>query len=196
MASYGTIQRPSTTSSSSTPSVPTDQPYEPKDSALKRVGDFKLIFPFNIPTTPESAAVRIIKNLGSYGVYYTLFIWLILFISLIPRRKVSLIFLTAMSYVTCLCLLLLRDCVVLQKIIDRRWLLPLLAVVTMVELVVTEAAIHLFVCLGCGIPVVLVHAVLLRPRDDVFVEEASGNVEVLVPLTKDTQNSQFVEDSV
>lgn len=55
---------------------------------------------------------------------------------------------------------------------------------------------HLFVCLGCGIPVVLVHAVLLRLRDDVFVEEASGDgEEVLVPLTKHT-DSQFVADSV
>lgn len=112
--SYGTMQRPAT----STAPLQVDQPDDSKDSTRKRHNDFKLLCPFNIPLSPEAAAVRIIRNLGDFGLYYTLFVWIILFISLVPKRKVSLIFLVAMTVVTCLYLLLLRalpNSVVLQS---------------------------------------------------------------------------------
>lgn len=182
MASYGTMQRPSTTSTSTLPT--TTHPHEPKDTTRKTRNDFKLLFPFNIPATPEAAAVRIIRNLVYFRLYYILFIWTILFITLLPKRKVSLIFLVAMTAVTCLYLVLLRvvpNSVVLHKIIDRRLVLALLAIVTMVELILTRAALHLFLTLGCGTPVVLVHAVL-RVRDDLFVEEEASAAGELVPL--------------
>lgn len=197
MASQGTIQRPSTTSSTS---IPTDQQsYEPKSSALKRVNEFKFIFPFNFPTTPESAAVRIVQNLGSYGDYYTLFIWISLFITLIPERKVSLIYLVATTVVACVYLVLHRDCVVLQRIVDKRLVLALLVVVAMVELILTEAALHLFVTLGCGVPLVLVHAVLLRVRDDEIFVEKESNYSAdgeLAPLRKTSEEDHQFVDSV
>ncbi|PON99749.1 Prenylated rab acceptor [Trema orientale] len=178
MANYGTVQRPSTAS----PSPSTDHPYDPKDSTRKK---FNIICPFNIPTTQEAAAARIIRNLGDFGLYYALFIWLGLFIALIPQRKVSLIYLVAMTYVTGVYLLVLRalpNSVVLNNVIDKRLVLALLAIATMVELILTRAAIHLFASLGIGVPLILVHAVLTI-RDDLFVgEEATSAADQLVPL--------------
>jgi hypothetical protein len=180
MASYGTMYRPGTSSTS----PPTSQADDSKDSTRKKRNDFKLLFPFNMPLTPESAAVRIIRNLRYFGLYYSLFVWIILLISLVPRRKVSLIFLVVMTVVTSLYLVLLRalpNSVVLHRIIDKRLVLALLAIVTAVELILTRAAIHLFVTLACGIPIILVHAVL-RVSDDLFVGEEACAAGELVPL--------------
>ncbi|GLT73415.1 hypothetical protein SLA2020_452760 [Shorea laevis] len=181
MASYGTFYRP--IASSSTSASKADQPDESKDSTRKNRNDFKLLCPFNIPLTPEAAAVRIIRNLRYFGLYYTLFVWIILFISLVPERKHSLIFLVDMTVVTCFFLILLRalpNSVVLQ-VIDRRLVLAVLAVVTAVELILTRAAIHLGVTLACGIPIILVHAIL-RVTDDLFVGEEACAAGGLVPL--------------
>uniref|UniRef100_A0A5B7BZ06 PRA1 family protein n=1 Tax=Davidia involucrata TaxID=16924 RepID=A0A5B7BZ06_DAVIN len=184
MASYGTIHRPHLTSASLTSQ--TDD-----ESKRKNRNNFKLICPFNIPSSPETAAVRIIRNLGSFGLYYTLFVWVILFITLIPKRKVSLIFLVAMTVVTSLYLLLLRllpNSVVLHRIIDKRLVLALLAIVTAVELILTRAAIHLFVTLAAATPVILVHAVV-RVRDDLFVDEEACAAGELVPLVYKKKSS-------
>ncbi|PRQ57230.1 putative prenylated rab acceptor PRA1 [Rosa chinensis] len=190
MASHGTVQRPSTTTSTS-PTLPTTHPHEPKDSTPRVRLEFSLCFPFNIPKTPEAAAARIIRNLSYYRLYYTLFIWIILFITLLPKRKLSLLFLIAMTALTCSFLAVMRlvpaDSVVLQyKIIDRRLVLALLVIATMVELIVTRAAIHLFVTLACATPVILVHAVF-RVRDDLCVEEKASAAGELVPLIKNTE---------
>ncbi|CAK9169530.1 unnamed protein product [Ilex paraguariensis] len=178
MASYGTIHRPSTTTSEPASAPQTD------NSKAKTRTDFKIICPFNIPLTPEAAAVRIIRNLGYFGLYYALFIWVILFITLVPKRKLSLILLVAMTIVACLYLLLLRalpDSVVLHRIIDKRFVLFLLVVITAVELILTRAAIHLFVTLAATIPIVLVHAIF-RVREDLFVNEEASAAGELVPL--------------
>ncbi|KAM5554545.1 PRA1 family protein F2 [Rosa sericea] len=190
MASHGTVQRQSTTTSTS-PTLPTTHPHEPKDSTPRVKLEFSLCFPFNIPKTPEAAAARIIRNLSYYRLYYTLFIWIILFIALLPERKLSLIFLIAMTALTCSFLAVMRlvpaDSVVLQyKIIDRRLVLALLVIATMVELIVTDAAIHLFVTLACATPVILVYAVF-RVRDDLCVEEEASAAGELVPLIKNTE---------
>lgn len=82
----------------------------------------------------------------------------------------------------------------LQRIVDKRFVLALLVVVAMVELILTEAAIHLFVTLGCGIPLVLVHAVLLRLREDAFLEEEGYSADrEHVLLTKTGEDHQFVD---
>ncbi|GLT73416.1 hypothetical protein SLA2020_452770 [Shorea laevis] len=66
-------------------------------------------------------------------------------------------------------------------VIDRRLVLALLAIVTAVELILTRAAIHLGVTLACGIPIILVHAIL-RVTDDLFVGEEACAAGELVPL--------------
>ncbi|KAE8038554.1 hypothetical protein FH972_011053 [Carpinus fangiana] len=183
MASYGTMQRP--TASSSTSASKGDQPDYSKDSTRKKCNDFKLLCPFNVPISSEAAAVRIIRNLGYFGLYYTIFVWIILFISLVPKRKVSLIFLVAMTLVTCFYLVLLRalpnSVGLLDKVVDKWLVLVFLAAVTAVELILTRAGIHLCVTLACGIPIILVHAVL-RVTDDLFVGEEACAAGELVPL--------------
>ncbi|KAK9273401.1 hypothetical protein L1049_018211 [Liquidambar formosana] len=190
-STHGAMQRPST-ASTSTPMAQTD---DLKGSTQKRRNDFKILCPFNIPSSPEATAVRIIRNLSSYGEYYTIFVWVILFISLIPERKVSLIYLVAMTVVTCLYLLLLRDLpnsVVLHKIIDKRLVLAVLAIATAIELILTDAAIHLLATLAAGIPIILVHAVL-KTRDDQFVNEEACAAGELVPLVNQKSDDAELE---
>ncbi|XP_028804665.1 uncharacterized protein LOC114759623 [Neltuma alba] len=181
MATFGANQRIPT---SSPPLSSDDQPCEPKAPHEKQ---FTLNFycPFSIPLTPESAALRVIRNLGNLGLYYTLFVWIILFITLIPQRKVSLILLVIMSYVTTLYLLLLRaypSSYVLHRVIDKRFVLSLLAIATMVQLIVTGAGIHLGVTLACSVPLVLLHAVLWISHHEISENfDASGAAE-LAPL--------------
>lgn len=155
-----------------------------KASTRKNRNNFKLICPFNLPPTPEAAAVRIIRNLSYFGLYYVLFMWVILFIALLPKRKVSLVFLVVMTVVTCLYVLVLRllpNSVVLHKVIDKRLVFALIVIVTAVEMVLTRAAIHFFVTVAAATPVVMVHAVL-RVRDDLFVNEENCAAGELVPL--------------
>ncbi|XP_028804641.1 uncharacterized protein LOC114759603 [Neltuma alba] len=186
MASFGTTQRIPT---SSTPiSSSTNEPYEPKAPREKQFKDFNLYCPVNIPLTPVSAALRIIRNLGNLGLYYTLFVWIILFIALIPERKVSLILLVIMSYVTTLYLLLLRaypSSYVLHRVIDKRFVLALLAIATMVQLIVTRAGIHLGVTLACSMPLVLFHSVLWISHQEISENIEASGVEELAPLSDD-----------
>lgn len=168
----------------------TTQTYEPKDPQqklhdFKMYHDFKIYCPFNIPLTSEAAGIRIIRNLRNLGLYYTLFVWIILFITLIPKRKLSLILLVIMTYVTTLYCLLLRACpnsVMLHRIIDKKFVLALLVFATVVQLVVTEAGIHLAVTIACVVPLVLVHAVLWVSHYAFETEDGSGCVEDLAPL--------------
>ncbi|KAL8495704.1 hypothetical protein ACS0TY_019720 [Phlomoides rotata] len=140
-------------------------------------------FPFNIPSTPESAGVRIVKNLQRFGLYYSTFIWTVLFIALVPQRKVSVIFLVAMTEVVFLYFLLLRalpDSQILHRIIDKRFVLFLVFVVTCVELILTRAAVHLFIVLGATVPIVVLHAVLMRTEEVFVKEEVGGEMARLV----------------
>lgn len=180
MASYGTLQRPNSISSS-TPLTSTVDPDESKNWTTKKQNDssrpeFRLVLPFNIPSNPEAAAVRIIRNLEHFALYYAHFVWIILFISLIPARKVSLIYLVIMTYVASLYLLLLRalpNSCNIDKYVDRRLVLAVIAIATMVELIVTDAGLHLLITLSAAIPVVLLHAALWV-RLDASVDEKTG----------------------
>ncbi|KAJ9189186.1 hypothetical protein P3X46_000512 [Hevea brasiliensis] len=179
MASYGAIQRPSATPRS----VTTVDSSDLRDSTtgtnwndFKRA-EFKLVCPFKIPSSPEAAAQRIIRNLGHFALYYTHFVWIILFISLIPQRKVSLILLVIMTYVGSLYLLLLSavpSSNIIHEILDKRLVLPVIVVATMVELVLTDAGLHLLLTLAGSLPVVLVHAVLWVIEDFSVEEESYG----------------------
>ncbi|XP_054791552.1 uncharacterized protein LOC129297213 [Prosopis cineraria] len=198
MASLGTIQR--IPNSSKSPSS-TDEPYEPKAPDEKQFSDFNFYCPLNIPLTLEAAALRIIRNLGNLGLYYTLFVWIILFITLIPAREVSLILLVIMTYVTTLYLLLLRahpNSYLLHRVLDKRFVLALLAIATMVQLILTSAEIHLGVTLACSMPIVFLHAVLWISYQEVISEnhfEASSVAE-LAPLSDRSKNGREGPDMV
>lgn len=78
-----------------------------------------------------------------------------------------------MTYIGSLFLLLLRavpSSNIVHKILDKRVVLPLIFVATVVQLVVTDAGLHLLVTLAGSLPVVLVHAVLWV-REEFSVEE-------------------------
>lgn len=163
MASIGPVQRPSITAqaSDSMPQIDSSTASHKKDHGYS----FKFICPFSIPPTSEAAAVRIIKNLLFFGLYYLLFVYIVLFITLIPRRKVSLVFLVAMREIAFLYLLLLRalpNSFILNKTINKFFVLFLLCVITGVEMIVTRAGIHLLITLVSTTPVILFHAAFWR----------------------------------
>ncbi|KAK6162690.1 hypothetical protein DH2020_002531 [Rehmannia glutinosa] len=180
MASYGTTtHRPSPNS----PPPPPSQDNESENPSPKKLYTFSFSFPFNIPSTPESAAVRIIRNLENFSLYYAIFVWTVLFIILIPQRKVSVIYLVAMTEVSFLYFVVLRafpDSVILHRTIDKRLVLFLVFVITALELILTRAAIHLFVVLAATVPIVMVHAVLSKRELDVIVHEGDGELARLV----------------
>lgn len=171
--SYGTKKR---SPASSTTTSLADQPAESKDATTKKRYDVKILCALNVPPTPEAASLRVTRNLGRFAWYYVSLIWISLFISLVPCRKVSLIYFVSTTAATCVYLLLLRaypKSVVLHKILDKRLVLSLLAIAAVVELILTEAAVHLCVTLACGAPIILLHAVLLAAEDFYVVEEGS-----------------------
>ncbi|KAI3410243.1 PRA1 family protein [Psidium guajava] len=168
----GVTHRPS----SIFPSIPPmETPDEPK---VKSPDKLNLGFPFNLPATPEAAAVRIIKNLCHFSLFYVLVLWVGLSISLVPQRKPSLLLLMATSIIGNQYLMMLQlmpKAICVRKAFDKTLVLVLMAIVTIVELFLTEAGIHLVITLGIGIPIILVHAVLWR--DDLFAsEEAPASV--------------------
>ncbi|KAJ6859985.1 hypothetical protein NC651_036344 [Populus alba x Populus x berolinensis] len=176
MAGHGTIdQRPSTMSTPTTPPDPEDSTGKNRDDFERP--EFRVVCPFSIPSSPEAASLRIRRNLGHFALYYTHFVWIVLFITLIPQQKVSLILLVIMTYVASLYLLLLRALPpyfhLLHKIIYKSMVLGLIAVATMIELIATEAGLHLVITLAATVPIVLIHAVLLV-REDFCVEERTG----------------------
>ncbi|KAL2536614.1 PRA1 family protein F4-like [Forsythia ovata] len=173
MANYGTTHRPVPTS----PSPSITQEDESKNPTRKIRKQIQFTCPFDIPPTPESAAVRIVRNLGIYGLYYVIFVWTVLFITLVPKRKVSLIFLVAMTEVTFLYFLLLRalpESFLLHKIIDKRIVVFLLFIITAIQVILTGAGIHLLFTLSGTIPIVMVHAVL-KITEDLVVNDQEGS---------------------
>ncbi|KAH6826146.1 Tetratricopeptide repeat superfamily protein [Perilla frutescens var. hirtella] len=170
MANYGTTatHRPSTNP------PPSQNDDESKGSSSKKPYTITFSFPFDLPSSPESAAVRIVRNLERFSLYLVTFIWTVLFIALVPDRKVSVVFLVATTEVAFLYFLLLRalpDSVILHKIVDKRFVFFLLFVVTAVEMILTDAAVHLFIVLAATVPVVVLIAALIK-RDSAVDEEA------------------------
>ncbi|KAH1234904.1 hypothetical protein GmHk_09G026991 [Glycine max] len=162
MANFGTTQRTPTTTT--TPSPPSLDPYEPKAPHEKLYTDFKIYWPFTTPLTSEAAAIRVIRNLENLGLYYTLFVWIILFIVLIPH--------------------LLRahpKSVFLHRTIDKKFVLALLVFATFVQLILTEAGIQLAVTLACAVPFLLVHAVFWVSHHGFEIEDDSDTKE-MAPL--------------
>ncbi|KAK4372092.1 hypothetical protein RND71_007476 [Anisodus tanguticus] len=184
MASYGAAVQRSPATSANPPSQ--TQPDESKQSpnlGKKKPFSFQITCPFNIPATDEAEAVRIIKNLGKFGLYYAEFVFIVLFIALIPQRKVSLVYLVAFKEVAILYLLLLRavaNSVLFRWLIvfdTRPVILPLLAIGTALALIFTDAGIHLLITLAATVPIIMAHAVL---ADSSLNEENNQEYEPLV----------------
>ncbi|XP_077254183.1 PRA1 family protein F3-like [Tasmannia lanceolata] len=180
MAAYGPILRPSTVSSS----APIDPSPDHPSPARRSLNEFGFTWVFGVPSTPKVALVRVLKNLCYFREYYTLIVWLILFVSLVPKRHESLIFLVALTAVAYLYNLLTRaihDSVVSHKVIDPRLVLALIGIIVIVELVITKAIVHLLVSLAIGVPIILVHAIL-RVSNDIVGNQETFEVGELVSL--------------
>lgn len=172
---------------------PTTDTYEPKSPHEKLYANFKFYCPINIPLTQEVAASRIIRNLKNIGLYYTLFIWIILFITLIPDRKLSLILLVIMTYVTTLYCLILRSCPnshLLHRIIDKKIVLTFLVIATAIQLIMTDAGTHFAITSTCSVPVVLLHSVLWDSSYDGYETNEGSGTQELAPLTSSQNDSE------
>ncbi|KAG6393338.1 hypothetical protein SASPL_147577 [Salvia splendens] len=164
------------------PPLPAEDDDGSKDLSKKKIYTIAFSFPFDIPSSPESAAIRVARNLESFSLYYVTFIWTVLFIALIPRRNVSIVFLVAATEVAFLYSLLLRalpGSVLLHRIIDKRIVFFILFVLAAVALVLTDAALHLLIVLASTAPLVILHAALSK-IDAPVEEEEDGEMARLV----------------
>ncbi|KAJ6420547.1 hypothetical protein OIU84_027980 [Salix udensis] len=166
MASHGTIQRPSTVAAPTTPTAG-----RPEDSTGKTLDDFRrpefrLVCPPQHPVEPRS--------------------------SFSPNHTKP----------SPLCIVLHPFCVDCSlhhphpttqglsdtsghhDIIDKRIVLGLIVMATMIELIATKAGLHLVITLAATVPLVLTHAVFWV-RNDFCVEKrggGNGGGEESVPL--------------
>lgn len=185
MASYGTmVQRPS--SAAAQPSEGTPDNNNESKNASETPNGLNIMWLFNIPSREEAAIARISNNFKSFALCYAEFVFIVLFITLIPRRKVSLVYLVIMKEIAFLYVLLLRavpNSILLHKIIDKRFVFFVLSIITGVELVLTQAAIHLVATLLSTIPIIFAHACFWRDDRDVCVvnEDHCPEGEQLLP---------------
>lgn len=195
MASFGPVQRPSVTTQASDASLPqkdSSMASPQKDHRYSFSFNFNFVCPLSIPSSPEAAAIRIVKNLVSFGIYYLLFVYLVLFIALIPKRKVSLCYLVGVREIVSLYLLLLGalpKSFLLNKISYKSFVLFLLCIIACilatVAMILTKAGLHLLITVVSTTPVILVHATLWR-EDLKFVtseeEDSADAKEEMVSL--------------
>lgn len=173
MPDFGPVQRSSSSSSTSNMTVLNDD----EDSSMMKSAHhkhhdssspsftFNFTFPLSIPSTPEKAAIRIVKNMVAFGLYYLLFIYIVLFITLIPKRKVSLTYLAGFKEIGFLYLVFVR-CLprtfFLNHGVCKFLVLFGLCIASVVLMIVTKAGLHLMIVLVSAVPVILFHATLWR----------------------------------
>ncbi|KAL6547317.1 hypothetical protein OROMI_023038 [Orobanche minor] len=161
------------------PPPPPQNSDESKDFSRKKLYTISFSFPFDIPSSLESAALRIVRNLESFSLYYATFVWTLLFVALIPKRKVSVVCLVATTEVAFLYSLMmcaLPDSVILHTTIDKR-IVYFLFVVTAVELILSKAGLHLLIVLSVTVPIVMLIATLTKR--DIAVDEEVGVGEMV-----------------
>ncbi|WCJ41316.1 hypothetical protein M5689_022195 [Euphorbia peplus] len=163
---------------------------EPNQSSDFRRPEFKIVCPMNIPSSLGAAAIRTRKNLSHFALHYTHFIWIILFITLIPRRKVSLILLVIMTYVASLYLLLVQALPktnITAKILDKRLVLSVIVLATVIQLIATHAGLHLVFTLVGTLPVILVH-VVFWVKEEMGSASTGGVFGEFLPLVNDDES--------
>ncbi|CAI9101219.1 OLC1v1038491C1 [Oldenlandia corymbosa var. corymbosa] len=167
---FGPVQRPSSSSTSKMTVYEKEQDSTMKSAHQKHPDSsssytFNFTFPLSIPSTPEKAAIRIVKNMVSFGLCYLLFVYVVLFITLIPARKVSLTILAGIKEIGFLYLIFLRclpKSLFLNHSVFKFLVLFALCVTAGVLMIVTKAGLHLLIVLVSAIPVILFHATLWR----------------------------------
>ncbi|KMZ67787.1 hypothetical protein ZOSMA_259G00080 [Zostera marina] len=135
---------------------------------------------FSPPPDSEAAAVRAVRNISYFRTHYAVVLWIVLLFTLAPHRRATLFFLMAMSKIGAFYVILLRtfpNSWILHKLLNQRLVLATVAMVVLVEMVISDSVGHLMFALGIGLPIVIVHAVF-RTRDD-LVEEGPATATVI-----------------
>ncbi|XP_042499943.1 PRA1 family protein F3-like [Macadamia integrifolia] len=129
-------------------------------------------YAFAVPPNVSEALVRGRTNVAYFRMNYTIIVLLILFLSLLWHPISLIVFIAMMA--AWLFLYFLRDqpLVIAGRTMDDRVVLIVLAVVTIVALLLTQATLNIIVSLLIGLAVVLVHA-SFRKTEDLFLDEES-----------------------
>lgn len=174
MTNYGTIP----TSSPSTNLEYISRAKERIKAGLGTRRPWKVMFNFHALGFPPSVAEaigRLKTNAAYFRMNYAIVVLVILFLSLL-WHPISLIVFVVMVVVW-LFLYFLRDepLVLLNRIIDDRVVLIVLAVLTIVFLLLTHATFNILMALLVGAVVVVVHAAI-RKTDDLFLDEENAGL--------------------
>ncbi|XP_020097671.1 PRA1 family protein F3-like [Ananas comosus] len=129
---------------------------------------------FGFPLSLGEAYLRIRTNLAYFAMNYAIVVLVVVFLSLLWHPISLIVFIAAM--IAWLFLYFLRDepLVLFGRTISDTIILAVLAVVTLVLLLLTNATLNILVSLLVGLLVVVAHAALRKTEHLYMEEEAAG----------------------
>ncbi|XP_024973260.1 PRA1 family protein F3-like [Cynara cardunculus var. scolymus] len=139
----------------------------------------------NLPRGLSDAISRIKTNVGYFRMNYTLFTFMVLFLSLL-WHPISLMALAIASWLFCNFILRDESLVICNRTIDDRVTLAILSVVTFVLLLLDEATMNILLSVSIGMAVTVVHTVLRKTEDlcldENDVVEGAGYLPAKLPI--------------
>ncbi|XP_068653234.1 PRA1 family protein F2-like [Aristolochia californica] len=153
--------------------------------------DMVRLHAFGIPSSVGEAVSRVRTNLAYFRMNYAIFVLFVIFLSLFWHPISLIVFVIMMA--AWLFLYFLRDepLVIMNRTINDRVVLVVLAIVTLVALLLTRATTEILVSLLVAVMIVLAHAAVWK-TDDLFLDQEGspgGMYSVIVdpsnrPLTQ------------
>lgn len=180
MTTYGTIPASSSTPSAPTTSFPLDYIHRAKArgaSALATRRPWRELIDlqsFGLPPTLGEAYLRLRSNLIYFAMNYAIIILVIVFLSLLWHPISLIVFIVTM--IAWIFFYFLKDepLVLFGREITDSIILTVLAVVTLVLLLLTNATANILVSLLIGVVAVAAHAALRKAEEMYLEEEAAG----------------------